>query len=836
MRVLQFPLAVLILSAVSLPTSAATDGPSIDEAVALQRQGKLTEARDVFRAAAANYQTSGDTDKAIVALSTAGKISISIGDYSRAIDDVEQAIKLRQSSHILDTIGDDYNTLGRAYQYLGKYSAALEEYEEALKIDRAGQDATGEVTRLNNIGNIYYFEGSYSIALAHYLEALRRVDATGSERLIQWGQQLTNANIATVYQRLGLEERALEYYKDTSNRADALPPNEYAQLLLNEGVLYRRMGDPVKALELYRKAQGLFRLDRQADGEIGAFRNIGIVDAWDLEDLPGALKAFSESVALSKQSSNKRGLVQASLYRGEVLRRLGRIEEARADLSAALSIAQEMGLLEEQWKGLFALGQTEENVGNQEKALKNYQQSIAAIEAIRATLRVPSLKSDFLADKRDVYDAVISAQMQVQQPPVGEIFRWIERSRARTLLDRVAARMPVREFSLQEVQSRLPADSALVEFWIGNRSSLAVWMTQTESGVISCGISDDVRTAATKLLTALQSKNERWRESARTLGNILLRGIPLRAHVIVVPDGPLNIPFEILGVPDSDQLLIERSDVSFLPAASFVPTAKSSPRKWGVPWKVQLMAFGNPPVYSSDALAEKEKWQPLPASIEEVRQIASAVPGKAQTFLGADARKSKLVNRREPSAPLLHFSTHATVDAENPDRSRILLSSDRPNDPAYLFQEEVYDLDLKNTDLVTVSACDTARGKMVRGEGIQAFSQAFLAAGASATVTSLWRVEDRPTEAFMARFYLNLGRGMPKSEALRTAKLEFLHSKSGLAEPRYWAAFVIHGDGWNPIRRVFSWSELIFLVAALTAILAAVSLYIRYRHTSRLRR
>lgn len=246
-----------------------------------------------------------------------------------------------------------------------------------------------------------------------------------------------------------------------------------------------------------------------------------------------------------------------------------------------------------------------------------------------------------------------------------------------------------------------------------------------------------------------------------------------------------------------------------------------------------MTAFADPPVFSSDALAEKERWEKLPASEEEVRGIAGILPGKTEIHLRADARKSYLVSGQSKRAPLLHFSTHAMIDAENPDRSRILLAADSSNAADYVFLDEVYGLDLKNVDLVTVSACDTARGKMVRGEGIQAFSQAFLAAGSSATVASLWKVADKPTADFMKQFYYFLGRGATKAEALQLAKLQFFRSKSELSNARYWAAFVLNGDGWNTSRRVIPWSALLF-VAAL--ILAAAAIFLRYFTRSRLRR
>jgi hypothetical protein len=123
-------------------------------------------------------------------------------------------------------------------------------------------------------------------------------------------------------------------------------------------------------------------------------------------------------------------------------------------------------------------------------------------------------------------------------------------------------------------------------------------------------------------------------------------------------------------------------------------------------------------------------------------------------------------------------------------------------------------------DLATISACDTERGKIIRGEGVQAFSRALLSAGAKTSLTTLWRVDDKVTAEFMQQFYYFLLVGKkPKAEALRLAKLKFLHSGSNLERPAVWAAFVLNGDGLAPIPIWFSWTDLGVAVAGLAALL-----------------
>lgn len=810
----------IITLAAALTLSATPPAPTLEKASALQQQGKLPEARDLYHQAADEFRRSGDRGNLAIALGEAGNISVQLGDYGGAIRDVEEAIKLRQALKQDAWMAEDFTTIGQAYQHMGNYAAALENYEEALKFDRLHKDAEGEISRLNNIGNIYFFQGRYTTALENYQAALHIVAANNNQPWNAASWKLTTVNIAILYQRLGLEEQALVLYQQVSSRPEKMPPIEYAQLLLNEGVLYRHLGDPVKALEIYHTAQAMSRTAHYSDGEIQSLRNIGIVTAMDLNDLNGALKFFAAALELSQQSSNNRGAVQANLYMGEVLRRLQQFKEASSHLQASMEAAQKTGLVEEQWKALYALGRIAEQTGSAQTALEDYRRAVSIIESVRAGLRVTALRTDFLADKRDVYDSLIAFLAQQPKPSVDELFSWMERSRARTLQDRVAARTPLKEATVRLVQSHLQPDTVLIEFWVGSQDSVAVWITATESGLLRYPNAADIRATADQFLTTMQAAGDQWKQSSQQLGRLLLAGIPLRRHIIVVPDGPLNIPFEALGVPGSQALLVEQSDVSYLPSARLVAMPATSKRAWRFPWRTEMVAIGDPPVSSTDELAQQKHWQPLPSSAEEVRAIARAIRGHAEVHLGADARKAYLLSRRLEGVPLLHLSTHAMIDPEHPERSRILLASDAPPNADYLFQQEVNDLDLTNVGLVTVSACDTARGKMVAGEGVQAFSQSFLAAGASATVTSLWKVADGPTANFMNQFYYSLAHGVSKAEALQSAKLQFLHSNSALSNPRYWAAFVMNGDGWHPTAPVISWSVIFFVAAAMIAAIA----------------
>jgi len=323
---------------------------------------------------------------------------------------------------------------------------------------------------------------------------------------------------------------------------------------------------------------------------------------------------------------------------------------------------------------------------------------------------------------------------------------------------------------------------------------------------------------------------EEWRRASEALGKRLLSGVeplgrPDLRHLVFVPDGRLGaLPFEALQPPSAaGTLLIERFDVSYLPSASILlrgdPPAFGS---WSLPWARQLVAFGDPlgSLPSGGELPGEAPRSRLATSAEEVREIAGLGGGRAELYVGATNSKKHLLDGTAKGVPLLHLSTHATADETNPERSRIVFSPARPEDgPDYLFLKEVYELDLRGVDLATLSACDTERGKVIRGEGLQGFSRALLSAGSRAAVTTLWRVADRPTTELMKQFYFELGRRESKAEALRRAKLRFLRSGTALRHPRFWAAFVLNGDGRNPIPRRFPWNGL--LAPAALILLAA---------------
>jgi CHAT domain-containing protein len=145
---------------------------------------------------------------------------------------------------------------------------------------------------------------------------------------------------------------------------------------------------------------------------------------------------------------------------------------------------------------------------------------------------------------------------------------------------------------------------------------------------------------------------------------------------------------------------------------------------------------------------------------------------------------------------IVHFATHTLLNNEHPELSGVVLSlidqSGRPQN-GFLRLYDIYNLRLR-AELVVLSACRTALGEDMKGEGLIGLTRAFLYAGAPRVAATLWDIDDRATAEMMKRFYEGmLTRGEPPAQALRAAQIAMRSIKRWQA-PYYWAAFTLEGD------------------------------------------
>jgi CHAT domain-containing protein len=798
----------------------------LDRAKSLRQTGSSEEAQRIYESLLPQLRSRPASAELVETLNNLSDIATMAGEYDRAIymsRASASACQQMRDKHCEAMARDD---AGMAYSNAGNYAEAASELDLALKLNSEGGDAQTAVTILNNLGIVYYYQAKYSESLRTYESALRYVEKSSTEAWAATWRQLTRLNLATLYQRLGNDQRAIGIYNSVLNDSKGLSARDVGHINANLGVLYRHLGDPQNALQSYGYADEYYAKEKDADGELGVLKNTGILQALDLGQLQEALKTFDRVYALAQKTKNQREAMQALLYRGETLFRLDRLAYAQTEFSSALAAADQLGTVEEQWKAIYGLGKIALKNHQREIAEAKFREAINRIESVRSKLQL-SIKSDFFADKREVYDALIKLLLERRDAPAA--FEYMERSRARVFQDRFfGTKVSPDALKLDSIRTRLDPQTALVEFWVGADALAVVWVTHDASGIAQTHPSAADMDALEHFVSALPDNLSRnWQKDFQKISAMLPGGIPpftqdRYSHVLIVPDSFFSlVPFELVNTP-AGQPLLETRDVTYLPSALLLLRgAQANASAVGYPWQPQLVGFGDPAIVGSGESSLTSTRDvgggALPASGEEIRMIAKMSAGRTRLFLGPDDRKDSFFASARSGASLLHVSTHAVADMDDPERSRLLFSPDengQPND--YLFLKELYDLDLRGMSLATLSACDTERGRLVPGEGIQAFSRALLAAGSRSAVTTLWRVPDEPTSQFMQQFYyFLLKKHQSKAEALRSAKLEFLHSGTELSHPRYWAAFVLNGEGSAPVPRFIPWQLLVIPIPVL---------------------
>ena len=832
------------VGAVCQPATAAQFKTQIDKARSLRDAGSSDEARKIYESVLPPLRTQAPSAELVDTLNNLSDIATMSGEYSRAVGFSRESAAACQKMHDKNCEALAHDDAGLALSNAGNYPDAAAELDLGLKLTAETGNAQTAVLVLNNLGIVYYYQAKYSEALRAYESALQYVQKSAAEPWSATWRQLTLLNMGTLYQKLGNDQRAIKIYNDILAHPEAATPRDLGHLNANMGAAYRRLGDPKQALQFYGYADEYFAKEKDVDGELGVIKNSGIVLALDLGRLPDALKTFDRVRALAAQTKSQREAMQALLYRGETLYRMGKLPESEKEFTTALAAAEQLGTVEEQWKAVNALGKIALQHGQRDVAEAKFRDAIQRIESLRSQLQLSRLKSDFLADKRDVYDALI--KLLLERNDAAAAFEFMERSRARVFQDRFfGAKLSPDALSLHSIQARLDPQTALIEFWAGAEDVAAVWVTREAAGISQSHFSAAEMDAFQRFITGLPDNlSSDWQKDFQKISSMLPKDIAPFAqdrysHVLIVPDGFLSLlPFELLPTA-SGQPLLETRDVTYMPSAVLLLRgAMQNASAIRLPWQQQLVGFGDPAVIGGgeSSLTSAPRGEingSLPASGDEIRGIARMSAGRTKLFLGPDDRKTTFFASAHSGAALLHVSTHAVADMDDPERSRLLFSPDEPGQPNnYLFLKELYDLDLRGTSLATLSACDTERGRLVPGEGIQAFSRALLAAGSRSALTTLWRVPDEPTSQFMQHFYFYLlKKHQSKAEALRLTKLDFLHSGTELSHPRYWAAFVLNGDGAEPVPRFIPWQGL---AIPIPIIALAVFIYLRARRKKKL--
>jgi len=285
-----------------------------------------------------------------------------------------------------------------------------------------------------------------------------------------------------------------------------------------------------------------------------------------------------------------------------------------------------------------------------------------------------------------------------------------------------------------------------------------------------------------------------YRLSAKALYNALIGpaegALQGADRWILSPDGALwDVPFQALMDPHGKHVL-ETHKLSYAPSLSVLKQLRGKPAASG-PARGALLVMANPAVKGV---------APIPEAEREAGAIAALYGPGHSTLLTGDRANASLFRENAERAGVIHIASHAETETNHPLESFLLLAPDKASasavhgDNGALTARDLLTMRL-TADLVVLSACETARGKIGQGDGVMGLGWAALAAGARASVLSQWKVDSRATTDLMIGFHQQLtGRKIAdKAEALRQASLAVMRSP-GRLHPFYWAGFIVVGD------------------------------------------
>ena len=762
------------------------------------RRGNLARAAERFRSALETARRLGpDSELEAACLGNLGSVELARGDLDLATEYSRQSLQLWRK---VAPGGRDealsLHRLGEVYRRRGDLEGAEDSFRQALHIHGALAPTSIEVAEaLEGLGSVARDRGDPAAARDFFSRALEiwRQIAPG------------NLAVAVSWNRLGLlaeegghAEMAESHYGKALQIFEKLGVQniDRTETLFGLGSVARVQGDVETALSYW--ARGLEVLEEQ-------MRLLGG---------PSYLKASYRHQFRS---------VYRSLI--ELLLELGHAREAFEALERSRAI-EFLRLLQQ--KDLdFPEPVAEPVLRKQRRLAESYDQVLR-----RLATTDPEREADRLAELRS---------------QLGMTWRELKRAGAeiRTQAPDFAARRSPRPYALSAVRGTLDPGTVLLSYSVGDERTVLFAVTP-EDGLLVETLpvgAEELRHRITDfrevILRALPGDRTGARRSLESLGRDLYRLLlaPVEElvargeRVLVLPDGALHVlPWAAL-VRDSGRYLVEWKPVhTALSATVYAELKRDRPRhEEAVSDRLRLAAFGDPrysdqieeggtsPVADVHVRAAVERrlfdWQRLPHSRDEVKSVASLYPsGEVQTFLGAEATEEavKLLGGTGGGAPgdagnggprIVHFAAHGHLDDRFPLNSALVLSIpeelEEGRDNGLLQVWEIFERLRLESELVVLSACSSALGEELGGEGLIGLTRAFQYAGARSVAASLWSVRDEATAELMVRFHRHLRAGLPKDQALRAAQMELLRGPvegKDLSAPFYWAAFQIYGD------------------------------------------
>ncbi len=781
----------------------------LDQALALRRaDGNFRGQAETLNNIAATHSDLGQFPEAIVRYTRAMKMARAAGDR------FEQAVILANRA------GD--------WAALGETDRALADFHEALAFFRAIGHRHHEGHTQYEIGNVYLKKGETPSALRRYdLARVLLHEAGDTCDEAQTLNQMGLARLAAHRPRRALPDfgLALKLLRDCQD------PRDEAMVMANIGRAHLDMGETAEGLKRLRQALPLVQASEARTNEAVALEDVARGERAQ-GDLDAARARVEEALRITES-------VRESIPAVGVRASFTAVTRDRYDLLIGILMDLHAKRPGEGWDAealraserararslieLLAEGRIDLREGVDEELLERERSLEAQLETRRREeqRRLADASSPEPSESsRRALDALLAEYEDVQ-------------GRLRAASPRYAALARPQPLGLKEIREQvLDRETLLLEFDLGEERSF-VWAATSESLTSHELPRRAVIEAAARRLYQAWSVGSGIDEAeagrrARALSRMLIEPVADQLgdrRLAIVAEGALQyVPFGALPSPSAGSTevpLIATHEVVSLPSAATLAVLRREASGRSPPGlRVAVLADPvfdrrDPRVLGGSASSESahnviddaltrsmketglRRLERLGASRSEAQAI-SALAGAGESFIALDFLASRAVamGAEVSRARIVHFASHGLLNGRHPELSGVVLSlvdeHGHPKD-GFLQARDIYKLKL-SADLVVLSACQTALGKDVRGEGLLGLSRGFMYAGAPRIVASLWQVPDRATSELMKHFYEGvLQQGLRPAAALRAAQIAIRREKRWTS-PYYWAAFTLQGD------------------------------------------
>ncbi len=784
------------------------------------REGRL-EALKKFEEVVGLSKIKQDRVWELVAIVSSGLIYEQLGEMQKSLEFYLKGLQISREIGNREYEAAALNNLGNNFRLLGDYEQSVFYLSQALTIDREIGDRQGEAIVLNNLANCYLLLGDLTKA-----EELQRQSLPIRREIKdRRGEGNSLNNLGLVFARRGDDGKAIDFFGQALVvRREIGDRQGEAISLRNLGKSFWNLNDKTKSAENFAESNKIAKQLGDRRVEADSFYWLARVER-ENGNLPKAIENLENGLAIIEQI---RGEIISPELRTAYFSTVQQFYEFYTDL---LVSRYEKSKTEED---LALTLQTSERARTRglvellQEANVNIRQGVD----VKMLEQVQDLQNSLNTKYRQRTQAVgrkatdeqvakITNEINVLTTQLADLQTKIRRENPRYAdLTQGAA------ISAKEIQNLLDDETVLLEYKLGETRSFLWFVTKDSIKIFTLPARKEIETIAKDFYASIISRDKTQEantaELSKKLTEILLAPVGSEIknkRLAIVADGVLQfIPFAALKIPISKlQLpnLIESSEIVVLPSASVLAELRRNSGTKQTPAKT-LAIFADPIFDANDARltnksSEKstqlgkvlrdfnlgENLPRLLSSRIEAKNISAFVPkNQADLNIDFDANRENATSENLANYRILHFATHGFLDTSRPELSGLVLSlydkNGKPQD-GFLRLNQIYNLNL-NSDLIVLSACQTALGKDVRGEGLIGLTRGFMYAGAKRIVASLWKVDDAATAEFMKRFYQNLlQKNLSPVAALRAAQIEIKQIPRFRA-PYFWAGFTLQGE------------------------------------------